>query len=101
MATRYVDPNSTAGGDGTTTALAGANRAYVSMSAWEAARQADLTLTETEECICLTNGGLEDATTVSIDGWTTDATHYIDIKTDAAYRHAGTFDATKYRLKAS
>ena len=97
MAVRYVDPNSTAGGDGTTTALAGANRAYASLAEWEAARQG--TLTEVETVICLTNGGAADAASVTIDGWTTTAAFYVDVTVDPAYRHAGAWDVTKYRLE--
>lgn len=94
MQTRYVNPDSTAGGDGTTDALTGANRAYVSWSVWEAARQG--VLTEIEECICET-GGTADSTNVAFDGWTTTAAFYIDIKTSAGHRHAGIYDTAKYR----
>ena len=100
MSTRYVDADSTAGGDGTTNALTGANRAYVSLSAWEAAVQG--TFTEIQECICESNGGSHTADgACNIDGSTTTASYYHDIKTSAAGRHAGVFDATKYRLQAS
>lgn len=99
--TRYVNPDSTAGGDGTTNATSGANRAYVSLSAWEAAEQQNLdTGNNIAECICETNG-TADATFVSIDGWTTSATDYIDIKTSAGHRHAGVWDAAKYNLTLS
>lgn len=98
--TRYVNPNSTAGGDGTTNATVGANRAYVSLSAWEAAQQQNLdTGNNIAECICET-GGNADSTACVIDGWTTSATDYIIIKTSAGHRHPGYYDATKYRLTA-
>lgn len=99
MATRYVDPNSTAGGNGTTNALSGANRAYASLSEWESAREG--TLTEVEEVICSTNGGAADTTACLIIGWDTTASFYIDIKTAAAYRHAGVWDTSKYRLEVT
>ena len=51
MQTRYINTASTAGGDGTTNATSGANRAYASFAEWEAARQASLT--EVEEVICI------------------------------------------------
>lgn len=96
--TRYVNPDSTAGGDGTTNATVGANRAYVSQNAAEAAEQQDLTDGGGDifELICET-GGSADATAVSWDGWTTSATSYIVVKTSAGHRHAGVWDAAKYR----
>jgi hypothetical protein len=45
--TRYVNVASTSGGDGTTNATAGANRAYASLSEWEDQRDADITATGT------------------------------------------------------
>jgi hypothetical protein len=96
--TRYVNPDSTAGGDGTTNATVGANRAYVPLNAWEAARQA--VLADVEECICET-GGTADSTSVQISGWTTTASFYIDIKTSAGHRHSGVWNASKYRLEGT
>lgn len=95
---RYVDPDSTAGGDGTTNALTGANRAYVSLNAWEAARQA--VLSDVEECICESSHAnhTADTTAVVITGWTTTATNHISIKTSAGARHAGVWSNSKYRL---
>jgi len=95
---RYVNPDSTAGGNGTTNATTGANRAYVSLSAWEAARQASLS--DVEECVCET-GGTADSTAVTIDGWTTSAANYIYIHPSAGHRHPGYWDAAKYRLTAN
>ena len=96
MATRYVDPNSSAGGNGTTNALTGTNRAYASLSEWESARQG--TLTEVEEVICSTNGGAAHTGTVTINGWTTSSSNYIDLKVAAGHRHAGVWDNTKFRM---
>ena len=45
--------------------------------------------------------GGADTTAVSIHNYTTDATHYINIYTTAAARHAGYYDTTKYRLEVS
>ena len=97
MATRYVNTASTAGGDGTTNLTSGSTRAYPSLNVWEAARQA--TLSEVEEVIC--EGTAADATAVTIDGWTTTASFYIDIKalsSAGAGRHAGVWSTSKYRL---
>ena len=99
--TRYVNPDSTAGGDGTTNATTGANRAYVSLSAWDAAEQQNLdTGNNIAECVCETNG-TADAVECTIDGWTTSSTDYIDIKTSAGHRHAGVWSTAKYRLETT
>lgn len=101
--TRYVNPDSTAGGNGTTNATTGANRAYVSMSAWEAAEQASIASgSDIAECICETNG-TADTTNVVIAGWTgtRSLTSYIDIKTSAGHRHAGVYNTAKYRIELS
>lgn len=97
--TRYVDPNAAAGGDGTTNGLSGSTCAYASMAIWEAAQQQDLTDGggDIAECICSSNGGAADTTSVTIDGWTTGASSYITIYAAPAYRHAGVWDTGKYR----
>lgn len=97
MQTRYVNTASSAGGDGTTNATSGANRAYASFSEWEAARQASLT--EVEEVIC--EGSAADTSSHVIDGWTTSAANYILVRTTQANRHNGRWDTTKYRLETS
>jgi len=101
--TRYVDVDAEAGGDGTTNGLTGATCAYKSLSIWEAARDdvGDLVANDTvEQCICESSHAnhTADTTLVVIDGWTTDATRYIEIKTSAAARHAGVYTTAKYRL---
>jgi hypothetical protein len=96
---RYVNRASSAGGDGTTNATSGANRAYVSIVDWEAAEQQDLTDgggdTMTVDC----EGTSADAP-VGIAGWTTGLTTYILIRGNntAAGRHAGIFSTSKYRI---
>jgi len=98
MATRYVNTASSAGGDGTTNATTGANRAYASLSEWEAARQA--VLSEVEECLC--EGTAADTTIVAVDGWTTTATNYIHIKGNtgsSAGKHPGNWSTSHYRLQ--
>ncbi|MCR4301933.1 MAG: hypothetical protein NUV51_10010, partial [Sulfuricaulis sp.] len=101
---RYVDPNSTTGGDGTTNALSGAARAYVSLSAWEAARQADLVTGDIiERVICSSDDAgathAADTTAFTITGWTTDATRYIQI--ESASSHGGKWNANIYRLEVT
>lgn len=97
---RYVDPNAEVGGDGTTNALTGANCAYKSLAIWEAARQADLVSGDIiEKVICSSDDAgsthAADTTGCTIDGWTTDATRYIQI--EAASSHGGKWDDTIYR----
>lgn len=102
---RYVDPDS-AGGDGTTPYLDQGTAAYITLNAWEAARDdvGDLVARNTiEECICDSNGALHtaDGTAVNLLGWTTGVNNYIDIHTPAGSRHAGVYDTTKYRLEVA
>ena len=93
--TRYVNPGST-GGNGTTSALSGANAAYASLSAWEAAEQQDLV---TGNNIALVNcaGTTADTTVTTIVGWTTGATNYIEIIGDNT---TGKWSTSNYRLSA-
>lgn len=103
MALRYVNTASSAGGDGTTNGTAGATRAYASLSAWEAARQADLvTATDGEEVQCC--GTSADTTAVTIDGWTTNATYYIHIRgneSDGTGRSfLARYSTSHYRIEA-
>lgn len=96
--TRYVNTASTPGGDGTTNATAGANRAYASANEWEAAEQTDLdTANNIMDCLC--EGVTADTTAVIISGWTTSATDYIRIRTTQANRHDGKWNTSKYRLE--
>ena len=69
---------------------------YTSLSNWEAGRAADLPsgdIIEVAECYTM-----EDTTAVVIDGWTTDATRYIDIHAAVGERHSGYWDEAKYFL---
>lgn len=75
--TRYVNPGST-GGNGTTSALTGANAAYASLSAWEAAEQVDLTING-DIMVVNCAGTTANTGATTIIGWTTSATSYIEI----------------------
>ena len=93
---RYVNPGSS-GGDGTTSALSGANAAYASLSAWEAAENTNLdTANNIMQVNCV--GSTADTTAVTISGWTTSATDYIEIIGDWAPLTDGKFSTSKYRL---
>ena len=89
--TKIVDPDGT--GD------------YTSLSNWEAGRQGDLTTLDTvEQAKCTSSGGTADTTACTIDGWTTDSSHYIKIYGDpaqiATYGN-GEWSTSKYRLHMS
>lgn len=87
--TRYVNLASTAGGDGTTNATTGANRAYASLVEWEAAEQTDLVSagdTHVVEC----SGDGQDVGQLSIAGWTTGASNTITVTVASGSRHNGT-----------
>ena len=91
---RYVNTASTAGGDGTTNATTGANRAYASLNEWEAAEQTDLvTDTDTHELFC--TGTAIDSATTTILGWTTSALYDITIHGETS---STSWDATKYGM---
>lgn len=100
LVTRYVNPHS-AGGNGTTNALSGANAAYASLAAWNTARARNLvTADEVEEVICETSGNADTSRLdmSSSDGWVVDATRYPHIKVAAGSRAGTAWDATKYRI---
>lgn len=99
VVTRYVNPASTDGGNGTTNALTGANRAYVSLSDWEGHEQTDLdTANNIMKVICETDG-TADTTQCVIETWTTSADDYITIEVASGSRHAGKYDTAKYRME--
>jgi len=69
---------------------------YTSLSAWEAGEQRDLvTLNEIAVAECYS---MQDTTAVTINGFTTDAAHYVEIRTPLSERHNGKWDAAKYNL---
>lgn len=95
---RYVNTNSSAGGDGTTNATSGANRAYASLSAALAAEADDLVADDVYmEIEC--SGTSADTTAVDIDGFTLDATRYLDIY--GATSHGGVWNTGIYRIEVA
>lgn len=86
--TRYINPASTAGGDGTTNATAGANRAYASASEWEAAEQTDL-VSDGDIHIVYCDDGVDSSARLIIDGWTTGASNYIEMIAQTLARNDG------------
>lgn len=95
--TRYVDPDATGAGDGTSW-----TDAYTSLNAWEAAEQTDLVADGDSHIVyCRSSSGSADSTAVTIQGWTTDATHTITIQAADSDRAGTAWDATKYRLSST
>ena len=82
----------------------GSGTNYTSLSAWEAGEQGDLTGARDEIAVakCRCTGGTADSA-VTIDGFTTSTTQYIQIWTDPSesYRHDGKWKADAYRLQAT
>ena len=100
--TRYVNTAS-AGGNGTTNATVGVNAAYVSLAAWQAAEVTDLVAAGNTHKV-IVSGITVDANPVVVDGWTTDATHYVLITCDSSIAnscHHGALSTTHYALQVS
>jgi len=72
---------------------------YTSLSAWEAGRQGDLVSAENIEVAeCYS---MEDTPAVNVEGWTTSATCYIEIKgasSDKTSSNTGAWSTGRYRL---
>lgn len=95
---RYVNTDSTAGGDGTTNATSGANRAYASLSAALAAEADDLVADDVYmEIEC--SGSAADTAAVDVESFTLDATRYLDIY--GAVNHGGTWNSGIYRIEVA
>lgn len=85
--TKIVDPDNGPGTD------------YLSLNAWEAGQQADLVAADQIQVAeCRSTSGTADTSALTLAGWTTDATRYIEIRSTGSNRHAGVWDASKYRL---
>src|SRR5690554_6305228 len=98
--TRYVNTASSPGGDGTTNATTGDNRAFASLNEAEAAIPASIA--DWYDIVC--EGQDADSAAVDFAGTTTSASNYVQVRTDpsATYgRHAGARDTSKYRLAVS
>ncbi len=95
--TRYVNTASSPGGDGTTNATTGANRAFASLNEAEAAIPASIA--DWYGIVC--EGQNADTAAVDFAGTTTSASNYVQVRTDpsATYgRHKGKWNTGKYRL---
>jgi hypothetical protein len=92
----YVNTASTAGGDGTTNATTGANRAYPSLYSIETA--IDGTINVGDRVIIYCDGGL-DSTAVTIGGWTINGQLIITAHPNS--KHNGILDLNKYYYSAT
>lgn len=100
---RWVDTASSSGGNGTTSATTGANRAYASLSDAITAESATGTLADlvsaNEYLVIHCNGSSADTTAVDIPSTVkTSSTCYVKIVVDQANRHDGKWNSGKYRL---
>lgn len=98
--TRYVNTASSPGGDGTTNATTGANRAFASLNEAEAAIPASIA--DWYDIVC--EGQNADSARVEFSGTTTTASNYIQVRTDpsATYgRHEGVWSNDHYRIVPS
>jgi len=94
--TRYVNPGSD-GGDGTTTALTGANAAYASLNAWEAAEETDLVTAGNIHVVNCAGSTADTIATITL-GWVTGESNYIEINGDHS---TGIYSTSYYRLEAA
>ncbi len=98
IVTRYLNTASTTGGDGTTNATTGANRAYANFGDWQTAEVKNLvTANEIHKLIC-SGGNVSE--NIDITGWTTDIDRFVWVTVEAASRHGGT-PGSGFRITAS
>jgi len=93
---RYVNTNSTPGGDGTTNETTGDHRAYASLNEWEGAEETGLSDVHIVHC----TGG-SDTTATVVDGWGTELANYIQIQSHENDRHDRVWSTDIYRLEVS
>lgn len=104
--TRYVNTNSTAGGNGTTSATGSgdANRAYANLStALSASYSAYPDLVASDIVLKIDCAGGQDTSIASyyIPAFTTDETRYLWLYCSPTNGHTGSWDTSKYHVKPS
>lgn len=93
---RYINQASTAGGDGTTNATSGANRAYATFSEWQAAEATNMGGTDWHHVIASGTGEMVDS--FAITGW--GASDFVLIEVDEGSRGDGTPQSGLYLRKS-
>ncbi|MEI8361274.1 MAG: fibronectin type III domain-containing protein [bacterium] len=90
-------------GNGTAPAagVGSVGRWYSDLAAWETGRQGDLVARNAIERALPYYDVGPDTTPLAISGWTTDATHYVEINVPLGERHRGKWDDGKYRLETA
>lgn len=96
---RFVNTGSTAGGDGTTNATTGAQRAYPTLAAWNTAEVADLVAAGDTHTVNVDGGA--DTTVVTMSAWTTTTVNWLKVVPHANSAHAGKLDTGKYYLSTA
>lgn len=81
---RYINKASTPGGDGTTNATSGANRAYATFSEWDAAESAEHVPGDWHHVIVFGSGALSDSFSLTTTGW--GSTDFILIEVETGSR---------------
>lgn len=99
---RYVNIASTAGGNGTTNATTGPDRAYASLSEWNAAEQTDLVAAGDTHRVLCSNTGIPAVDTAQclIQSWVTGASNTLTVEQAPSDRTFGVIDSSKYKLRS-
>lgn len=106
--TRYINVNSPAGGDGTTAAISGANRAYSGIAEWQTAEGATDLVGLNRTMITFCSGGIDTSANVlhgnrifigDTDPLKTDSKHCFAFIGEGA-GVGGIYDSSKYSLEA-
>ncbi len=93
----YVDPDASGGGTGVDW-----TNAYTALETAITARAEDLTTSQDIHIYhCRSLSGTADTTAVEVDGYTTSAAYYVEIRCDLDDRHSGSWNATRYRLSVA